>query len=118
MFGGTEPPPPPVVAVRIRALLPNPDRPDDGHEQVTIGNGTADEVNLAGWMLRDRAGNRFTPTSVVPAQQQLTITMQVFSMPLNNSVDDVSLIDPQGQLRDHVSYSAVQAASGQVVTFK
>ena len=106
VFGGTEPPQPPVVAVRIRALLPNPDGPDEGREQVTISNGTAEEVNLAGWMLRDRAGNRFTLTGVVLAQQQLMITMHAFSMPLNNSGDDVSLIDPQGQVRDHVSYSS------------
>jgi Lamin Tail Domain len=106
VFGGTEPPQPPVVAVRIRALLPNPDGPDEGREQVTISNGTAEEVNLAGWMLRDRAGNRFTLTGVVLAQQQLMITMHAFSMPLNNSGDDVSLIDPQGQVCDHVSYSS------------
>jgi hypothetical protein len=43
--------------VRILALLPNPDEPDEGREQVTIGNGTAEAVDLAGWMLRDRAGN-------------------------------------------------------------
>jgi hypothetical protein len=118
VFGGTEPPPPPVAAVRIRALLSNPDGPDDGREQVTIGNETADEVNLVGWMLRDRAGNRFTLSGVIPAQQQLTLTMQEFSMPLNNSGDDVSLIDPQGQVRDHVSYSAAQAPPGQLVTFE
>jgi lamin tail-like protein len=104
--------------VRIRSLLRNPDGPDDGREQVTLGNRTAEEVNLAGWMLRDRAGNRFALIGVVPAQQQLTITMREFSMPLNNSGNDVSLLDPQGQVRHHVSYSAGQAASGAVVTFE
>jgi hypothetical protein len=99
-------------------MLPNPDGPDEGHEVVTIGNGTAAEVDLAGWMLRDRAGNRFALTGLVPAQQQLTITMREFSMPLNNPGDDVSLLDPQGQVRHHVSYSVTQAASGAVVTFE
>jgi hypothetical protein len=108
----------PVFALRIRALLPNPEGPDEGREQVMLGNGTAEAVHLTGWTLRDRAGNRFTLTGVIPAQQQLTITMQEVSMPLNNSGDDVSLLDPQGQLRHHVSYSAGQAASGQVVTFE
>jgi len=118
IFGGVEPPSPPVAALRIRSLLPNPDGADEGHEQVTIGNGTTEEVNLPGWMLRDRAGNRFALSGVLPAQQALTLTMQAFSVPLNNSGDDVSLIDPQGHVRDHVSYSAAQAASGQVVTFE
>jgi hypothetical protein len=61
--------------------------------------------------------DRFALTGSVPAQQQLTITMREFSMPLNNAGDDVSLLDPQGQVRHHVSYTAVQAVSGQVVTF-
>jgi Lamin Tail Domain len=117
-FGSAEPPPPPVVAVRIRSLLPNPDGPDEGREQVTIGNVTAEEVNLAGWLLRDRAGNRFALEGMIPAREQLTVTMRAFSMPLNNSGDDVSLIDPQGQVRHHVSYTAAQAGSGTVVTFE
>jgi Lamin Tail Domain/Endonuclease/Exonuclease/phosphatase family len=104
--------------VQILALRPNPDGPDEGREEVTIGNGTAEEVNLAGWTLRDRAGNQFALGGRVPAQQQLTITMREFSMPLNNSGDDVSLIDPQGQVRHHVSYSAAEASSGQVVRFE
>jgi hypothetical protein len=104
--------------VQILSLLPNPDGPDEGREEVTIGNGTAEEVNLAGWVLRDRAGNRFMLTGLVPAEQSLTITMREFSMPLNNSGDDVSLIDLQGHIRHHVSYTAAQAASGAVVTFE
>jgi Lamin Tail Domain len=113
-----EPPPPPVAAVRIRALLPNPEGPDEGREQVTIGNETAETVDLAGWLLRDRAGNRFALEGVIPAREQLTITMREFAMPLNNSGDDVSLLDPQGQVRHHVSYTATQAGSGAVVTLE
>jgi endonuclease/exonuclease/phosphatase family metal-dependent hydrolase len=116
VFGGVEPPPPPVAAVRMLSLLPNPDGPDEGREEVTIGNGTAEEVNLTGWTLRDRAGNHFALEGVIPARDQLTITMRVFSMPLNNSGDDVSLLDPQGQVRHHVSYAVAQAGSGTVVT--
>ncbi|HSF33091.1 MAG TPA: hypothetical protein VLK82_21805 [Candidatus Tectomicrobia bacterium] len=50
-------------------------------------------------------------------QQKLTITMREFSMSLNNSGVDVSRLDPQGQVRHHVSYAATQAQAGQVVTF-
>jgi hypothetical protein len=69
-------------------------------------------------MLRDHAGNRFILTGSILAQQQLMITMREFSMPLNNSGDDISLLDPQGQVRHHVSYTAAQATSGTVVTFE
>ena len=48
IFGGVEPLPPPVAVVRILSLLPNPNGPDEGREQVTIDNGTAEEVDLAG----------------------------------------------------------------------
>jgi hypothetical protein len=68
VLGGAEPPLPPVAAARILSLLPNPDGSDEGCEQVTIGNGTAEAVELTGWMLRDRAGNRFALTgSPLPA---------------------------------------------------
>jgi hypothetical protein len=55
---------------------------------------------------------------MVPARDQLTVTMREFSMPLNNSCDDVSLLDPQGQVRHHVSYTPAQVASGTVVIFE
>ncbi|HSF30824.1 MAG TPA: hypothetical protein VLK82_10185 [Candidatus Tectomicrobia bacterium] len=56
-------------------------------------------------------------TGVIEAQQQLTITMGKFSLPFNNSGDDVSRLHPQGQVGHHVSYAAAQAQPGQVVTF-
>lgn len=37
------------------ARLPNPDEPAEGPEQVTIENGTAEEANYVGWILRDHA---------------------------------------------------------------
>jgi hypothetical protein len=43
--------------------------------------------------------------------------MSVFSMPLNDSGDDVSLIDPQGNVVHQVSYTGSQVQAGQVVTF-
>jgi hypothetical protein len=85
---------------------------------VTIGNRTAEDVDLTGWILRDRAGNRFALTGIVAAQQHLTIMVRGFSMPLNNSGDDVSLLDPHGQIRHHVSYTVAQAQAGNVVAFE
>jgi hypothetical protein len=85
----------------MSALWPN--GLDEGREQVTLGNGTAEAVSLAGWMLRDRASNRSALTGIVPAQQPLTITMRECTMPLNNAGDDVSWRDPQGQVRHHVT---------------
>ena len=95
VFGESQPSPDPMAEVRILSVLANPEGPDEGREQVTLGNGTAAAVDLTRWMLRDRAGNRFALVGVIPTGQQLTITIHTFSMPLNNSRDDVPLLDPQ-----------------------
>jgi hypothetical protein len=89
---------------------------DEGYAQVTLGNRTAKEVNLASGMLRDRADNRFALAGNVSAHQPLTNTMCARSMPLNHSGDEVSRLDPQGQVRHHVTDTAAQTASGTVVT--
>ncbi|HSF30410.1 MAG TPA: hypothetical protein VLK82_08060 [Candidatus Tectomicrobia bacterium] len=68
IFGPTEPPPP-VAAVHILSVLPNSDAPDEGREEVRLRNGTAEAVDLAGWMLRDRVYNRIGLAGLVPAQQ-------------------------------------------------
>ena len=70
-----------LAEVRIVALLPNPAGTDAGNEQVTIRNDSASGVNLAGWVLRDRAGNEFALGGMVQTADALVITMGVFSMP-------------------------------------
>ena len=117
VFGSAEPATESPFEVRIVSLLPNPEGQDKGHEQVTIGNFTASDVNLDGWKLQDRAGNHFELTGTIPANDTLLITMHKFSMPLNNSGDDVTLSNLQGGDMHHVSYSAADAQSGKVVTF-
>jgi hypothetical protein len=61
--------------VRIAGLLPNPTGPDRGNEQAVIANTTADAVDLRGWRLVDRAGNRFMLSGAVGAEGQLVVTM-------------------------------------------
>ncbi|HET9529217.1 MAG TPA: lamin tail domain-containing protein, partial [Blastocatellia bacterium] len=81
-------------------------------------NPTQSQVNLAGWKLRDRAGNTFTLSGSIPAGSRLTIVLSPNTMPLNNDGDDVKLIDPQGQIKHRVSYTGSQAQSGQRVVFQ
>ena len=59
----------------VRALS---QRPGIRREQVTLGNGTAGEVNLTGPDAARSCGNRFALTRVIQAQQQLTVTMRKF----------------------------------------
>jgi endonuclease YncB( thermonuclease family) len=104
--------------VTIVALLPNPVGPDRGHEEVTLANATADEINLNGWKLRDRAGNQFALSGTIPALAKQVIRMTDPSMPLNNDGDDVLLIGGSGAVRSKVSYSESQVTEGQQIEFQ
>jgi endonuclease/exonuclease/phosphatase family metal-dependent hydrolase len=115
VLGG--PPIDPPAGIRIASLLPDPIGEDKGHEQITIANGTSAALNLTGWLLRDRGQNEFKLTGTVAANGNLTITMTVFTMPLNNSGDEVFLIDPQGNIRHKVRYEGSQVQPGVVIAF-
>lgn len=108
---------PAPTTLRIAGLLPNPNGADAGHEEVVLSNGTAASVNLSGFKLRDKAGNEFALSGVVPSGSRLTIVMQVSSMPLNNDGDEVQLIDPAGDEKDKASYVASQVHSGKMIEF-
>jgi endonuclease/exonuclease/phosphatase family metal-dependent hydrolase len=109
---------PNAATARIVSLLPNPVGEDARHEEVTIGNFGAAALNLSGWKLRDSSAQEFALSGTVPAGAKVTITMTTNTMPLTNSGDAISLIDPQGGVKHHVSYTSVQAKPGQVVTFQ
>ena len=61
--------------VEIVALLPDPAGRDEGNEAVEIGNSTDKPVDLAGWKLRDRAGNKYRLAGTVAAAGRLRIVM-------------------------------------------
>lgn len=103
--------------VGIVALLPNPYGRDDGHEAVEIGNSTAHPVDLAGWKLRDRAGNEYRLAGTVATKGRLKIVMTMATMPLNNDGDTVMLIDPTGVVRCRVEYTREQVRPGTWVGF-
>jgi len=111
----SEPGAPAPTGIKIVALLPNPAGPDDGKEEVTIGNFQTTDLNLTGFTLRDKANNTFPLAGMVPALGKLTIVMTSNSMPLNNNGDEVTLLDPQGTPKDKVSYTAANAQSGKVI---
>lgn len=115
---GSDDPGVPVTQIRIVSLLPNPTGEDARHEEVTIGNTTASPLNLSGWKLRDASSNQFSLSGTVQAGGKITITMTSNSMPLTNSGDEISLIDPQGNLRHQVSYTSSQAKPGQIIVFQ
>ena len=107
-----------VPALQIASLLPNPTDKDAGNEEFTLKNNTDSVIDLAGWVLRDRAGNEFALSGTVNGNDDRRIKMTSFSMPLNNSGDEISLIDDSGDVVDHVVFRKEQVQAGVLIVFQ
>jgi micrococcal nuclease len=103
--------------VIIAALLPNPAGGDSGHETVTLRNIGSVDVDLTGWTLRDRSNNEAPLQDTIPVSQEKVVTLGAGVMPLNNSGDDVLLIDADGKIRNQVSYTVADVVSGHEIRF-
>ena len=104
--------------IEIVAVLPNPAGLDQGHEEVTLANSTAQEISLKGWHLRDKAGNEFLLTGTIPAKAKRVIKMTDPSMSLNNDGDEVLLFDSGGVGRSRASYSGRDVVEGREIEFR
>lgn len=104
--------------VQIASVLPNPEGRDAGHEVVSVANRSEGTLDLSGWTLRDRAGNEFGLEGVVEASGSRQITMESFSMPLNNGGDEIALVAPDGRIADRVRYESSAVAPGVVIRFE
>jgi endonuclease YncB( thermonuclease family) len=103
--------------VAIVSLLPDPRGRDEGHEWVTIHNATEQDVSLAGWKLRDRAGNEVLLAGIVPRGRHVVVRLRPDTMPLNNDGDEVVLFDQLGTARSRAAYSAAEVRSGRPLQF-
>ena len=75
--------------------------------------------SLAGWKLRDRAGNEFPlgDFGTLPVGRTDFVMLE-FSMPLNNAGDDITLLDDGGNVRHHVTYTAAEVLPGVTINFE
>ena len=99
------------------SLLPNPEGSDHDGEKAAIANGSATAVDVSGWTLRDRAGNEFPLQGSVAPHDTLVIVLSPHTMPLNNSGDDVYLMDHNGDLAHVVHYEASDVREGVPIRF-
>lgn len=105
------------AAVSIASLLPDPAGADAGHEQVTLRNTADVSVDLQGWSLQDRAGHDLTLEGSIGAGEERTIQLQAGQLPLNNTGEEVLLLDAAGKIRNEVSYSAADVSAGDIIQF-
>ena len=104
MLPSPPPPPPPIGtgAVRIIAALVNPSGPERGHETVTIVNTTPQAIDLSQWVLADNAGQQSLSGSLASGETRRIVMSH--SVQLSNTRDTITLLNPDEQIVDQVSY--------------
>jgi hypothetical protein len=74
-------------------------------------------VDLAGWKLLDRAGNKFQLAGKVAVGRAVTIRLDPPTMPLNNDGDEVLLLDADGVPVSRATYTERQVRAGEWIEF-
>jgi endonuclease YncB( thermonuclease family) len=91
--------------IRLVAALVNPqERPEGGHETVTLLNTTTADVDLGNWFIADQNG-RQALQGVIASGETLRVRLTA-GVRLNNTRDTITLLDPKGHIIDQVSYEA------------
>jgi len=96
------------LSVRIMAALVNPIGPERGNETISLLNASANDINLGGWVIKDKANGKqpLQGTLVAGATVRIPLTN---SVKLGNKGDTLSLFDTEEKLIHQVSYSKQQA---------
>jgi uncharacterized protein YukJ len=94
--------------VRIVAALANPPGPAPEAETVTLLNTTPDEIDLTGWVVLDRGGNRRSLSGRLPAGEATRVVVAP-PVQLGNRGGTITLLDARGLKVDGVAYTAGQA---------
>lgn len=109
--------PHPVNDVSIVAALPDPAGADSGRETVTLKNLGTVIVSAAGWKLRDRANNELLLSDITIAAgttEEITVRGR---LSLNNTGDDIKLLNSEDDVIDEVSCAESDVVSGQPIFF-
>jgi len=104
--------------VSITGLLPDPEGPDPGFEQVRLGVASEATIDLAGWCLVDRDGNRFRLAGTLGGEGEVTLLLEDADLTLTNTGDQISLLDATGDLVHMVSYSRGDVIAGEWLDFQ
>jgi|TARA_Y100000031_G_C8250989_1_gene400559 PKD repeat protein len=96
-------------SIVISEFMPNPEGPDADFEWIEIFNQSNQIANLSNWQLDDQEGGSkpfiFPGHSLIGPEQFLVLTRPVTKLALNNDLDWVRLIYPDGSLANQISYA-------------
>ncbi len=102
--GGVDTPEEVYAGIRIAAAMVNPEGTDRGNEMVALMNTTNQVVDLTGWQIQNKSGERERIASLVvqPGQNGIFTLKQVR---LPNLGGTIILLNPKGVPVDRVTYS-------------
>jgi hypothetical protein len=94
--------------ILINELLPSPEGSDEDNEWVELYNQNKEKVDLSGWKIKDSVGATTTFTipqgTEIKALGFLLFYRNTTKIILNNDNDEISLIKPDLNVTDKVSY--------------
>jgi len=103
--------------VRVIGALVNPVGPAPEHETVTLLNASPGEIDLTGWQIADRAGNRYGLGGRLAAGETTRVAV-ASPVQLGNRGGTITLLDARGLKVDGVAYTADQSGrEGWTITF-
>jgi exonuclease III len=117
-FGPLSPGAGPSEGIYIAAVMANPQGDERQEEAVWIENGTDSALSLSGWRVRDRTNSEWVlddADGTVPAGKRLEVKRRGRLMAINNSGDQLSLIDASGIVRHVVDVG--RSGEGEIQDF-
>lgn len=102
-------------SVSIFAALVNPKNDDSGHEAVYLLNITDADIDLEGWSIVDKQGNKEPLNGSIAAGAPLVQTLSGDGAQLSNAGGIITLLDSHGAKVSGVSYTKAQASQQGVV---
>ena len=100
--------------VVFKSVLPNPDGQDSGNEIIILKNNLNEEVDLNQWKIVNQKNKEILLNNLMLSPyQKLTFNPADFNLTLVNKADQLSLVDPAGNLIDRINW--MEAPSGQTI---
>jgi len=106
--------PPPEASypdgVMINKIMPSPEGADSVNEYIEIKNTNNFEVDLSGWILRDKrgGGKEYVLEEKIAALSSLTLFRPKTKITLNNDGDGLELFNPKKEIADAVDFGKAQ----------
>ena len=98
--------------IRISEVLPNPAGNDRDGEYIILVNDGEEKQSLAGWKIKDKSGKEFLLSGYsIEAGEGLRFPFSVSKLTLNNSDEEIELLNPASEVVDRLTYSG-QAIEG------